>query len=59
MLGSVLRGGHLEHVSNTKQSLPGVSICDDLKDREIFQHAVHHISLRQVLQLPRNEEILL
>ena len=59
MLSSVLRGRHLEHVSDAKQSLPGVSVSDDLKDGEIFQHAVHHVSLRQVLQLPRNKDILL
>ena len=59
MLSPVLRSGHLEHVSDTKQSLPGVSICDDLENGEIFQDAIHHVSLRQVLQLPRNKDILL
>ena len=59
MLSPVFRGRHLEHVCDTKQSLAGVSICDDLKDGEIFQDAIHHVSLRQVFQLPRNKDILL
>ena len=52
MLSSVLWSGHLEDVGDAEERLPGVSVGDHLQDGEIFQYTVHHVSLREVLQLP-------
>ena len=52
MLSSVLWSGHLEDVGDAEERLPGVSVGYHLQDGEIFQYTVHHVSLREVLQLP-------
>ena len=59
MLGSVFWSGHLEHVGDTEERLPSVSIGDDLEDGEVLQDTVHHVSLREVLQLPARRNIWL
>ena len=51
VLGAVLAGGHLEHVGNAEEGLLRVQVGDDLQDREVLQDAVHHVLLRQMLQL--------
>ena len=51
MLGAVLAVGHLEHVGDAEEGLLRVPVGDHLQDREVLQHAVHHVLLRQVLQL--------
>ena len=53
----MLGGGHFEHVSDAQQSLPRVSVRYHLEDGEVLQYAIHHISLGEMLQLPRNENI--
>jgi len=52
MLGSVLGSGHLEHVGDTEERLPSVSVGDDLEDGEVLQDTVHHVSLGEMLQFP-------
>ena len=51
MLGAVLAVRHLEHVGDAEEGLLRVPVGDHLQDREVLQHAVHHVLLRQVLQL--------
>ena len=51
MLGSVLGGGHFEDIGDGEESLLGVPVGDHLEDSEVLQDAVHHVLLRQVLQL--------
>ena len=51
VLGAVLAVGHLEHVGDAEEGLLRVPVGDHLQDREVLQHAVHHVLLRQVLQL--------
>ena len=50
MLGSVLGSGHLEHVGDTEERLPSVSVGDDLEDGEVLQHGIHHIFLWETLE---------
>jgi len=47
----VFRGGHFKNVSSAEESLLGVPVGDNLEDGEVLQDAVHHVLLRQVLQL--------
>ena len=51
VLGAVLAVGHLEDVGDAEEGLLRVPVGDHLQDREVLQHAVHHVLLRQVLQL--------
>ena len=51
MLCSVLGGGHLEHVGHAQQGLLRVPVGYHLQDGEVLQHTVHHVFLRQMLQL--------
>ena len=57
MLGSVLGSGHLEHVGDTEERLPSVSVGDDLEDGEVLQDTVHHVSLGEMLQFPAMRSI--
>ena len=57
MLGSVLGSGHLEHVGDTEERLPSVSVGDDLEDGEVLQDTVHHVSLWEMLQFPAMRNI--
>ena len=50
VLGSMLGGGHLEHVGNAQEGLLSVSVLDDLEDGEVLQHAVHHVFFWKMLE---------
>ena len=50
VLGPVLRGRHLEDVSNAEQRLLSLSVLDHLQDGEVLQDRVHHVFLWQTLQ---------
>lgn len=50
VLCSVLVVGHLEHTRHTQQGLLSVSVTHNQQNREVLQHTVHHVFLRQVFE---------
>lgn len=51
MLGSMHTRGDFEHIRDAQKCLLSVSIGHDLQYCEVFKDTVHHVLLRQMLQL--------